>query len=222
MRAAVYRGPRDIRIESVAEPADPCGARRRDPGGAGRHLRHRFLGVGARTAPGPAPGGPGPRVRRPGRRRRARGRRAASVGDRVVCGAGISCGECDWCRAGRTNLCAHYRTIGLHVDGGLAEYVSSPAGICLAVPDALTDDAAAIAQPLAVALHAVRRSRLRRRPVVRRHRRRRHRSVHRCRGRRGRRRAADRAGHRRGPSGHRAHARCGDRSSTRAAASWMR
>ena len=80
----------------------------------------------------------------------------------MVCGAGISCGDCDWCRAGRTNLCAHYRTIGLHVDGGLAEYVSSPAGICLAVPDALTDEAAAIAQPLAVALHAVRRSGLRR------------------------------------------------------------
>jgi threonine dehydrogenase-like Zn-dependent dehydrogenase len=83
---------------------------------------------------------------------------ALRAGDRVVCGAGISCGECDWCRAGRTNLCARYRTLGLHVDGGLAEYVSSPAGICLGVPDALTDDAAAIAQPLAVALHGVRRS----------------------------------------------------------------
>jgi threonine dehydrogenase-like Zn-dependent dehydrogenase len=84
------------------------------------------------------------------------------VGDRVVCGAGISCGVCDWCRAGRTNLCARYRTLGLHLDGGLAEYVSSPAGICLAVPDGLTDDAAAIAQPLAVALHGVRRSGLKR------------------------------------------------------------
>ncbi len=86
---------------------------------------------------------------------------ALRLGDRVVCGAGISCGRCEWCRAGRTNLCADYRTIGLHVDGGLAEYVSSPARICLSVPDALTDDAAAIAQPLAVALHAVRRSGLR-------------------------------------------------------------
>jgi (R,R)-butanediol dehydrogenase / meso-butanediol dehydrogenase / diacetyl reductase len=84
-----------------------------------------------------------------------------SVGDRVVSGAGISCGECEWCEAGRTNLCAEYRTIGLHVDGALADYVRTPAGICLPVPDAVGDDAAAIAQPLAVALHAVRRSGLR-------------------------------------------------------------
>jgi len=157
VRAAVYRGPRDIRVESVPEPADPaagdvvirvaraaiCGT----DSSEWAHgpllaqppvvLGHEF--VGEVVAAGSQTG-------------------AVGVGDRVVCGAGISCGECDWCRAGRTNLCAHYRTIGLHVDGGLAEYVSSPAGICLAVPDALTDDAAAIAQPLAVALHAVRRS----------------------------------------------------------------
>jgi threonine dehydrogenase-like Zn-dependent dehydrogenase len=160
MRAAVYRGPRDIRIESVREPADPQGAdvvirvaRAAICGTDSSEwahgpllaqppvvLGHEF--VGHIVAAGPEAG-------------------ALGVGDRVVCGAGISCGHCDWCRAGRTNLCAHYHTIGLHVDGGLAEYVSSPAGICLAVPDALTDDAAAIAQPLAVALHAVRRSGLR-------------------------------------------------------------
>ena len=157
MRAAVYRGPRDIRIESAPEPADPAGgdvvievARAAICGTDSSEwahgpllaqppvvLGHEF--VGRVVAAGPEAG-------------------AVRVGDRVVCGAGISCGRCDWCRTGRTNLCAHYRTIGLHVDGGLAEYVSSPAGICLAVPDALTDDAATIAQPLAVALHAVRRS----------------------------------------------------------------
>ena len=82
------------------------------------------------------------------------------VGDRVVTGAGVSCGTCEWCLAGRTNLCAKYRTLGLHVDGGLAEYVCSPAAICRAVPDSVSDDAAAMAQPFAVALHAVRRTRL--------------------------------------------------------------
>ncbi len=51
---------------------------------------------------------------------------------------------------------------GCTSNGGLAEYVSSPAGICLVGSRRpLTDDAAAIAQPLAVALHAVRRSGLR-------------------------------------------------------------
>jgi threonine dehydrogenase-like Zn-dependent dehydrogenase len=79
------------------------------------------------------------------------------VGDRVVSGAGISCGHCRWCRGGRTNLCSEYRTLGLQVDGGLAEFVVSPATICRLVPSKCDDDAAAMAQPLAVALHALSR-----------------------------------------------------------------
>jgi threonine dehydrogenase-like Zn-dependent dehydrogenase len=79
------------------------------------------------------------------------------VGDRVVSGAGISCGQCFWCLRRRTNLCAEYRTLGFQVDGGLAEYVTSPAAICHLVPDACDDDAAAMTQPLAVALHALSR-----------------------------------------------------------------
>ena len=42
------------------------------------------------------------------------------IGKRVACGAGVSCGECAWCRRGRTNLCEQYYTIGLSTDGGLA------------------------------------------------------------------------------------------------------
>jgi len=161
VRAAVYRGPGDIRIEWVREPDDPRGgdvvirvARAAICGTDSSEwahgpllarppvvLGHEFVGHVVATGPTAD---------------------SLAVGDRVVCGAGISCGHCDWCRAGRTNLCAEYRTIGLHVDGGLTEFVSSPAAICLRVPEALTDDAAAIAQPLAVALHAVRRSGLQR------------------------------------------------------------
>lgn len=81
-------------------------------------------------------------------------------GDRVVAGAGVSCGECEWCRSGRTNLCASYYTLGLHADGGLAEYVNAPASTLMRVPDSVPDEAAAIAQPLAVAIHAIRRSRV--------------------------------------------------------------
>jgi (R,R)-butanediol dehydrogenase/meso-butanediol dehydrogenase/diacetyl reductase len=80
-----------------------------------------------------------------------------SVGDRVVPGAGVWCGACDWCRVGRTNLCERYYTLGLQADGGLAEYLTAPAKMCRLVPDAISDDAAAITQPLAVALHAVAR-----------------------------------------------------------------
>ena len=160
MKAAVYRGPRDLRIERVPEPEDPTGndlvirvtraAICGTDSSEWAHgpllakppviLGHEFVGVVEAT---------GPDVR------------DLSIGDRVVSGSGISCGHCEWCQAGRSNLCSEYRTIGLHVDGALAEYVRSPAGICLPVPSSLADDAAAIAQPLAVALHAVRRSGLR-------------------------------------------------------------
>jgi threonine dehydrogenase-like Zn-dependent dehydrogenase len=81
-------------------------------------------------------------------------------GDRVVAGAGVSCGECDWCRSGRTNLCSSYHTLGLHVDGGLAEYVNAPTSTLMLVPADVSDDEAVLAQPLAVAMHAVRRSRI--------------------------------------------------------------
>ena len=80
------------------------------------------------------------------------------IGNRVVSGAGVSCGRCDWCRTGRTNLCRSYYTLGLHVDGGLAEYVNVPASTLLPVPDEVSDAAAALAQPQSVAIHAVRRS----------------------------------------------------------------
>jgi (R,R)-butanediol dehydrogenase/meso-butanediol dehydrogenase/diacetyl reductase len=77
---------------------------------------------------------------------------------RVACGAGVSCGECRWCRAGRTNLCASYYTLGLSTHGGLAEFVSAPARTCMQIPDGCADADAALAQPLAVGIHGVRRS----------------------------------------------------------------
>lgn len=156
MRAAVFHGPHDVRIEDVPEPAGPaagevllevvraaiCGtdASEWDHGPIlcrpGVVLGHEF--VGRVVAVGEDVAGVG-------------------VGDRVVSGAGVSCGHCFWCRAGRTNLCAEYRTLGLQLDGGLAQYVRTPASICHAVAEACSDDAAAMAQPLAVALHAVSR-----------------------------------------------------------------
>jgi (R,R)-butanediol dehydrogenase / meso-butanediol dehydrogenase / diacetyl reductase len=79
-------------------------------------------------------------------------------GLRVVSGAGVSCGNCEWCAAGRTNLCRRYYTLGLQADGGLANYVVVPAVTLHPVPAECGDDAAAIAQPLAVALHTARRA----------------------------------------------------------------
>lgn len=80
------------------------------------------------------------------------------IGERVACGAGISCGRCAWCAAGRTNLCERYYTLGLSTHGGLAEFVAAPSGICVPIPTSCADENAAIAQPLAVGIHSVRRA----------------------------------------------------------------
>ena len=53
------------------------------------------------------------------------------LGQLVACGAGISCGSCAMCARGRTNLCRDYHTLGFQRDGGLAEYVTAPASICV-------------------------------------------------------------------------------------------
>jgi (R,R)-butanediol dehydrogenase / meso-butanediol dehydrogenase / diacetyl reductase len=161
VKAAVFHGQQDVRIEEVAEPADPSSG-----GVVLEVLRAAICGTDA------SEWDHGPILCRPGvvLGHEFVGRVAAigadvdglRVGDRVVSGAGISCGRCAWCRAGRTNLCAEYRTLGLQVDGGLAEYVASPASICRVVPDQVDDDAAAMTQPLAVALHALSRVALQR------------------------------------------------------------
>jgi (R,R)-butanediol dehydrogenase/meso-butanediol dehydrogenase/diacetyl reductase len=80
------------------------------------------------------------------------------TGRRVASGAGVSCGECSWCRRGRTNLCARYYTLGLSTHGGLAEYVAVPVSTLRDIPDGCPDVEAALAQPLAVGLHAASRA----------------------------------------------------------------
>ena len=80
------------------------------------------------------------------------------LGKRIACGAGVSCGQCLRCIEGRTNLCDHYYTLGLSVHGGLAEYVVAPKVICVPIPDDVSDESAALTQPLAVGIHGVRRA----------------------------------------------------------------
>jgi (R,R)-butanediol dehydrogenase/meso-butanediol dehydrogenase/diacetyl reductase len=80
------------------------------------------------------------------------------VGERVVAGAGVWCGECARCAEGRTNLCERYYTFGLQRDGGMAEWVTVPARMCVSVPDSCSDEDAVLAQPVAVAMHAAGRA----------------------------------------------------------------
>lgn len=166
MKAARYHGPGDVRVEQTADPAGPgpgevvirvtrcgiCGTdgheyahgpamiplreRHRASGHAGPMIiGHEFTGVVAAAGEGASP----------------------PAGTRVVAGAGRWCGACGPCLAGRTNLCHDYYTYGLQADGGLAGYVTVPAEMCVAVPDDCDDDNAVLAQPMAIAMHALSR-----------------------------------------------------------------
>jgi len=86
--------------------------------------------------------------------------RGLAVGDHVASGAGVSCGECQRCLQGRTNLCSRYVTHGLNIDGGLAEYVAVDVHTLVPIPAGCELDHAGVAQPLAVGLHAAKRSRV--------------------------------------------------------------
>jgi (R,R)-butanediol dehydrogenase/meso-butanediol dehydrogenase/diacetyl reductase len=166
MRAAVLHAPGDMRIEDHADPvAGPgsvvlsvtynglCGTDvteytkgpmmvpldTRHPGSG--HVGPTILGhefVGEVVDAGSGAG-------------RWRGRRVAS-------GAGVSCGICRRCLEGRTNLCERYYTLGLSTHGALADYVAVPATTLREIPEGCAAVDAALAQPLAVGLHAVDRS----------------------------------------------------------------
>src|SRR5438105_6318011 len=66
-----------------------------------------------------------------------------SVGDRVVTIGSLFCGTCEYCRRGQTNACEDHRVIGVHLDGGDAEYCSVPASSVVRVPNHVTLEQAA-------------------------------------------------------------------------------
>jgi (R,R)-butanediol dehydrogenase/meso-butanediol dehydrogenase/diacetyl reductase len=169
MRAAVWHGARDIRVEDVPTPGDPatgevlvavdvaciCAsdlAEYRD----GPHVipvqrPHPLSGlvapvtlghefVGRVVATGPAV-------------------RVVSVGDRVCGDACLRCGTCFWCRRGEYNICDSGGSVGLHSDGAFARLLKVPDYTLHRVPDSVDDRSAAVVEPLAVGLHGLRRGR---------------------------------------------------------------
>jgi len=81
------------------------------------------------------------------------------VGDTVVGGPSPRCGKCEFCRAGRPQLCVDRTPTGegVHSDGAFAEYVKAAEDAILRIPDGVPLRAAALAEPLAVALHGLTR-----------------------------------------------------------------
>lgn len=166
MKAAVYHGPGDVRIEEIPLPPEPrtgevvlrmlmgsvCGTDAsqfkrptmiplfsQHP--VSRHcgplvLGHELVGIVAKKGEGVD----------------------LDLGQRVVPTAAWSCGECPQCRAGKTNLCQDYYVFGLHAHGGFREFATFSAAMCVPVPPSCPTEAAALAQPCAIALHAIRRA----------------------------------------------------------------
>ena len=82
-----------------------------------------------------------------------------SVGDRVTVNPLIACGECDACRRGH-HICSNLKLLGIHENGGYAEYTKAHIAKLVKIPDTLSDEIAALAEPFAVGCHVVRRSEL--------------------------------------------------------------
>jgi (R,R)-butanediol dehydrogenase / meso-butanediol dehydrogenase / diacetyl reductase len=165
MRALRWHGPRDLRLEDLAAPAlrrgevrvgvafcGICGSDLHEyvdgphaipvghphplsGGKAPLTLGHEFCGTVVETAD-----------------------TAVAVGTRVVVEPEYRCGECEHCRSGHYNRCRSMGFIGLMGDGAMADSVVVPAYTVHALPDAVSFEQAAVFEPAAVALHAVRRS----------------------------------------------------------------
>lgn len=80
---------------------------------------------------------------------------AVPVGSRVAGSAHLTCGRCTWCARGRSMLCDRRRVLGLDVDGVFAERFLVPARNLTVLPSGLPDRLAVLAEPFAVAAHAV-------------------------------------------------------------------
>ena len=80
-----------------------------------------------------------------------------AVGQKVFVIPYLSCGSCVACRRGKTNCCQRIAVLGVHIDGGMADYICVPEGN-VASADGITLDQAAMVEFLAIGAHAVRRA----------------------------------------------------------------
>ncbi|KAH9174904.1 GroES-like protein [Lactarius sanguifluus] len=86
-------------------------------------------------------------------------------GQRVAVEAGVMCNNCDYCSKGRYNLCKNLRFASSaktfpHLDGTLQERMNHPAHVLHPLPDNVSFEEGALAEPLSVLLHASRRAAL--------------------------------------------------------------
>jgi 2-desacetyl-2-hydroxyethyl bacteriochlorophyllide A dehydrogenase len=82
---------------------------------------------------------------------------ATRIGQQVYVIPYISCGVCVACRRGKTNCCVRIGVLGVHVDGGMADFICAPERN-VAAADGVTPDQAAMVEFLAIGAHAARRA----------------------------------------------------------------
>jgi threonine dehydrogenase-like Zn-dependent dehydrogenase len=77
-----------------------------------------------------------------------------STGDRVVIAPRLTCGRCAYCRRGLDNQCTNYQTIGTTVDGAFAPYLRAPARALYKISACVSQDDAALFEPLSCVVGA--------------------------------------------------------------------
>ncbi|MBY3623457.1 NAD(P)-dependent alcohol dehydrogenase [Acinetobacter sp. CUI P1] len=84
-----------------------------------------------------------------------------AVGDRVAVEPGVTCGQCDYCKSGRYNLCPDVVFLATPpVNGAWAEYIVMPSDYLFKLPDAMSYEEGAMLEPLSVGFHAMMRGKV--------------------------------------------------------------
>ena len=169
MRALVYHGNRDLRLETVPDPipspdevllrVDYCGICATD---VEEYLYGPVFIFG--DEPNPVTGKKMPLITGHEITATVDGLGSSvsnvAVGDRVALNTVLTCGDCWWCRNGVEVQCPGMAVAGFALDGGLAQLMAWPASEVIPLPDSVDSEQAAFVEPTSVALQAVERSRM--------------------------------------------------------------
>ena len=157
MKALVYHGPEDIRLEEVAQPqpderelllkvssASICGTDLRI-----FHGQHRMYPEGTRRIPGHEVAGTIVEA--------GSSLQGFSEGNQVFIAPNMGCGQCQQCVEGNNNLCQDYNAFGVTLDGGFAEYMLIPEeavrqGNIIPIEKSIDPAVAALLEPFACVL----------------------------------------------------------------------
>ncbi|MCX8506776.1 MAG: galactitol-1-phosphate 5-dehydrogenase [Alphaproteobacteria bacterium] len=151
MRALVYTAPNEIEMQHYPEPhlVDGDVILKIDAVGICGSDMHAYHGHDPRRKPGLVLGHEfsGTIVQSAAKNHK--------IGERVTGNPLITCGTCDYCVQGRSNLCSNRTMVGMTRPGAFAEFMSIPASSLIAMPQDMPAAKAALTEPTATALHAI-------------------------------------------------------------------